>query len=116
MESDTQRGVGSSENGGEELSPMLTTVSLNNRGMDSVVVKAGALSTLGNIVHGTGQSTLHRTGVCFRAYRLGCRRSRPIAAIDRPKEKPYCFCHHQSRSALVTAMPSMARESSDIGL
>ena len=48
MESDAERGVGSSENGGEELSPRLTIVSLN-RGMDSIVAKAGTLSTLDNI-------------------------------------------------------------------
>ena len=48
MESDTERGVGSSGNDGEELSPGLTIVSLN-RGMDSIVAKAGTLSTLENI-------------------------------------------------------------------
>ena len=49
MESDAKRGVGSDENDGEELSPMLTITSLN-RGMDSIVAKAGTLSaTLENI-------------------------------------------------------------------
>ena len=48
MESDAKRGVGSDENDGEELSPMLTITSLN-RGMDSIVAKAGTLSTLDNI-------------------------------------------------------------------
>ena len=48
MESDAERGVGSSENDGEELSPVLTTTSLN-RGMDSIVAKADTLSTLENI-------------------------------------------------------------------
>ena len=48
MESDTERGVGSFGNDGEELSPMMTITSLN-RGMDSIVAKAGALSTLENI-------------------------------------------------------------------
>ena len=48
MESDTERGVGSFGNDGEELSPMMTTTSLN-RGMDSIVAKAGTLSTLENI-------------------------------------------------------------------
>ena len=48
MESDTERGVGSSGNDGEELSPVLTITSLN-RGMDSIVAKAGTLSTLDNI-------------------------------------------------------------------
>ena len=48
MESDAERGVGSSGNDGEELSPVLTTTSLN-RGMDSIVAKAGTLSTLENI-------------------------------------------------------------------
>ena len=47
MESDAKRGVGSDENDGEELSPMLTITSLN-RGMDSIVAKAGTLSTLDN--------------------------------------------------------------------
>ena len=45
MESDTERGVGSFGNDGEELSPMMTITSLN-RGMDSIVAKAGTLSTL----------------------------------------------------------------------
>ena len=40
--------MGAPENGGEELSPGLTIVSLN-RGMDSIVAKAGTLSTLENI-------------------------------------------------------------------
>ena len=44
MESDAKRGVGSAENDGEELSTMLTITSLN-RGMDSIVAKAGTLST-----------------------------------------------------------------------
>ena len=48
MESDTERGVGSFGNDGEELSPMMTITSLN-RGMDSIVAKAGTLSTLENI-------------------------------------------------------------------
>ena len=48
MESDTERGVGSTGNDGEELSPGLTIVSLN-RGMDSIVAKAGTVSTLDNI-------------------------------------------------------------------
>ena len=48
MESDTERGVGSFGNDGEELSPMMTITSLN-RGMDSIVAKAGTLSTLDNI-------------------------------------------------------------------
>ena len=48
MESDAKRGVGSAENDGEELSTMLTITSLN-RGMDSIVAKAGTLSTLDNI-------------------------------------------------------------------
>ena len=48
MESDTERGVGSSGNDGEELSPVLTITSLN-RGMDSIVAKADTLSTLENI-------------------------------------------------------------------
>ena len=48
MESDAERGFGSAENDGEELSPVLTTMSLN-RGMDSIVAKAGTLSTLENI-------------------------------------------------------------------
>ena len=43
MESDTERGVGSFGNDGEELSPMMTITSLN-RGMDSIVAKAGTLS------------------------------------------------------------------------
>ena len=47
MESDAERGFGSAENDGEELSPVLTTMSLN-RGMDSIVAKAGTLSTLDN--------------------------------------------------------------------
>ena len=54
MESDAERGFGSAENDGEELSPVLTTMSLN-RGMDSIVAKAGTLSTLENIkgiIHG----------------------------------------------------------------
>ena len=45
MESDAERGFGSTENDGEELSPVLTIMSLN-RGMDSIVAKAGTLSTL----------------------------------------------------------------------
>ena len=45
MESDAERGFGSAENDGEELSPVLTIMSLN-RGMDSIVAKAGTLSTL----------------------------------------------------------------------
>ena len=48
MESDAERGFGSAENDGEELSPVLTIMSLN-RGMDSIVAKAGTLSTLENI-------------------------------------------------------------------
>ena len=48
MESDAERGFGSAENDGEELSPVLTIMSLN-RGMDSIVAKAGTLSTLDNI-------------------------------------------------------------------
>ena len=48
MESDAERGFGSAENDGEELSPVLTIMSLN-RGMDSTVAKAGTLSTLENI-------------------------------------------------------------------
>ena len=48
MESDAERGVGSFGNDGEELSPMMTITSLN-RGMDSIVAKAGTLSTLDNI-------------------------------------------------------------------
>ena len=48
MESDTERGVGSFGNDGEELSPMMTITSLN-RGMDSIVAKAGTLSALENI-------------------------------------------------------------------
>ena len=48
MESDTERGVGSFGNDGEELSQMMTITSLN-RGMDSIVAKAGTLSTLDNI-------------------------------------------------------------------
>ena len=48
MESDTERGVGSFGNDGEELSQMMTITSLN-RGMDSIVAKAGTLSTLENI-------------------------------------------------------------------
>ena len=43
MESDAERGFGSAENEGEELSPVLTIMSLN-RGMDSIVAKAGALA------------------------------------------------------------------------
>ena len=42
MESDAERGFGSAENDGEELSPVLTIMSLN-RGMDSIVAKAGTL-------------------------------------------------------------------------
>ena len=42
MESDAERGVGSSEYGGEELSLPLTIAKLN-RGMDSIVAKAGTL-------------------------------------------------------------------------
>ena len=49
MESDAERGFGSAENDGEELSPVLTIMSLN-RGMDSIVAKAGTLSTLENMV------------------------------------------------------------------
>ena len=45
MESDTERGVGSFGNDGEELSPMMTITSLN-RGMDSIVAKAGTLYIL----------------------------------------------------------------------
>ena len=45
MESDAERGFGSAENDGEELSPVLTIMSLN-RGMDSIVAKAGTLSAL----------------------------------------------------------------------
>ena len=48
MESDAERGFGSAENDGEELSPVLTIMSLN-RGMDSIVAKAGTLSALENI-------------------------------------------------------------------
>ena len=48
MESDTERGVGSFGNDGEELSPMMTITSLN-RGMDSIVAKAGTLPTLKNV-------------------------------------------------------------------
>ena len=48
MESDAERGVGSSEYGGEELSLPLTIASLN-RGMDSIVAKAGTLPTLKNV-------------------------------------------------------------------
>ena len=48
MESDTERGVGSFGNDGEELSPMMTITSLN-RGMDSIVAKAGTLSARENI-------------------------------------------------------------------
>ena len=51
MESDAERGFGSAENDGEELSPVLTTMSLN-RGMDSIVAKAGTLSTLENMDQG----------------------------------------------------------------
>ena len=48
MESDAERGVGSSEYGGEELSLPLTIAKLN-RGMDSIVAKAGTLPTLKNV-------------------------------------------------------------------
>ena len=48
MESDAERGVGSSEDGREELSQPLTIASLN-RGMDSIVAKAGTLPTLKNV-------------------------------------------------------------------
>ena len=49
MESDAERGVGSSEDGREELSQPLTIASLN-RGMDSMLVaKAGTLPTLKNV-------------------------------------------------------------------
>ena len=56
MESDAKRGVGAADNDGEELSTMLTITSLN-RGMDSIVAKAGTLSTLDNI-KGMGRYTL----------------------------------------------------------
>ena len=52
MESDAERGVGSSEDGREELSQPLAIASLN-RGMDSIVVKAGTLPTLLKNVAGT---------------------------------------------------------------
>ena len=49
MESDAERGFGSAENEGEELSPVLTIMSLNRGMVDSIVAKAGTLSTLENI-------------------------------------------------------------------
>mgnify|MGYP001428418128 CR=1 FL=1 len=52
MGSDAERGFGSAENDGEELSPVLTIMSLN-RGMDSIVAKgAGTLSTPGDNIKG----------------------------------------------------------------
>ena len=48
MESDAERGVGSSEYGGEEL-PLPLTIAKLNRGMDSIVAKAGTLPTLKNV-------------------------------------------------------------------
>ena len=66
MESDAERGVGSSEYGGEELSLPLTIASLN-RGMDSIVAKAGTLPTLKNVAGITSferkfKSALEATG------------------------------------------------------
>ena len=48
MESDAERGAGSSEDGREELSLSLAIASLN-RGMDSIVAKAGTLPALKNV-------------------------------------------------------------------
>ena len=64
MESDTERGVGSFGNDGEELSPVMTITSLN-RGMDSIVAKAGTLSTLENI---KGITSFERNSI-FSPYR-----------------------------------------------
>ena len=62
MESDAERGVGSSEYGGEELSLPLTIAKLN-RGMDSIVAKAGTLPTLKNVAGITSFERKFKSGV-----------------------------------------------------
>ena len=61
MESDAERGVGSSGYGGEELSLPLTIAKLN-RGMDSIVAKAGPLPTLKNVA---GITAVAGDDLCF---------------------------------------------------
>ena len=70
MESDAERGFGSAENDGEELSPVLTIMSLN-RGMDSIVAKAGTLSTLENI---KGSCSVEQAVAVEFAFRGGFKR------------------------------------------
>ena len=73
MESDAERGVGSPEDGREELSQPLAIASLN-RGMDSIVAKAGTLPTLKNVAGITSferkfKSALEAAGFCHQPRR-----------------------------------------------